>query len=288
MYGNASFVTSTSVTAAKDLARLRPPQAEGEERAGALGDRDALAVADLRAQPREVVLTRTATGDDAEQVLAFPRDREVEPDPAAGRERRRVDERADRSVDPVREHPLEERERARPLDVELRERGDVEQRDVGARREVLGALDRRPELRGPGVAPAPRGVRGHQAGVGLEPLRAFPSRAGDELRAELGVPRVERGQTELAGSGHLLARMDDVVDLAVLLLPALEDVRRRRWHTGRSGSRRPRRGRTRVRRAPSTPPPAAPYRRRGSPTRPRRPRSRAPWRTRRRSNRRPA
>ena len=139
MYGNASSLTSTSVTAAQHVARARTPEAEREQRARALGDRDALAFAELGAEPREVVLPAPAAGDDAEQLLPLARDRQVEPDPAARRERRGVDERADGPVDPVREHALEVRERVRTLHVELRERGDVEQRHAargsrGARR----------------------------------------------------------------------------------------------------------------------------------------------------------
>ena len=38
---------------------------------------------------------------------------------------------------------------------------------------------------------------------------------------------VERREPELARARHLLARMDDVVDLAILLLPAFEHERRR-------------------------------------------------------------
>ena len=67
----------------QDVARTRSPQPEREQRAGALGDRHALAVADLRAQPREVVLPAAAARHDAEQLLVLADHGEVQPDPAA-------------------------------------------------------------------------------------------------------------------------------------------------------------------------------------------------------------
>ena len=69
---------------------------------------------------------------------------------------------------------------------------------------------------------------GQQRAVRLEPLRTFPSGAGEALRAERRVPLVERRQPELPRRGHLLERVQDVVDLAVLLRAASPHVRRRR------------------------------------------------------------
>ena len=72
----------------------------------------------------------------------------------------------------------------------------------------------------------PVGAR-EQRAVRLEPLRAFPSRAGEALRAERRVTAEERRQPELSWRGHLLQRMQDVVDLAVLLRASDLHVRRR-------------------------------------------------------------
>ena len=112
-YGNASFDTSASVTAAEHVARPRTPQPEREQRAGPLGDRHALAVADLRAHPRQVVLARAAARHDPEELLVLARHGQVAPDPARRREHGRVDDRADGPVDPVGADPLEVRERVR-------------------------------------------------------------------------------------------------------------------------------------------------------------------------------
>ena len=240
------------------------------------------AVAELRAEPRDIVRSRATAGNEAEQVLPLARDRQVETDPAPRRQRGRVDERTDRPVDPVGEDALEEREGVRSLDVELREGRDVEQGDAAPSGQVLSALDRRPQLRRPLVAPEPACVGGNERPVCLEPLWTLPPRADDELRAELLVPCEERRQPKLPRTSRLLARMDDVVDLAVLLLPPLEHVGR-----GRSGSRPPRQGRTRARRSPPTPRPVARNHRRASPTPPRTPRRRERLRTRRPRTRRP-
>ena len=228
MYGNASLPRSASVTAPRISRALGPqrPSAKSEPVRSVMRTRSS--VPDLPPHPGEIVLPAPAARHHAEQLLALAGDRQVTPDPATSREHRRVDDRAHRAVDPVRADPLEVRERVGPLDVELRERRQVEQRRVRTRREVLGAFDRRPELRGPTVPARPRSVGGHESGVRLEPLGALPPRTGDELGAELAVPLVEGREPELPRAGHLLARMEDVVHLPVLLLPALEHVGRRR------------------------------------------------------------
>ena len=85
----------------EDRPRVRPPQAEREQRPRPLGDRDALAVAEVPPEPGEVVLAAPAAGHHAEQLVVLARDREVEADAAARRERRRVDDRPEGPVDPV-------------------------------------------------------------------------------------------------------------------------------------------------------------------------------------------
>ena len=209
------------------VARPRTPQPEAEQRAGALGDRHALAVADLRAQPGQVVLTRAAARHDPEQLLVLARHGQVAADPARRREHGRVHDRADRPVDPVGADALEIRERIRSRHVELRERRDVEERDALARGQVLGADGGRPVHGRPTLAALPVGA-GEQLAVRLEPLRTLPTRAGEALRAERRVPLEERGQPKLARRRHLLERVQDVVDLAVLLRAARLHVRRRR------------------------------------------------------------
>ncbi len=73
----------------------------------------------------------------------------------------------------------------------------------------------------------PRRVVGHERVVRAEPLRPLPSGGREELRAEVRVPPVERREPQVARRRHLLERMQDVVDLAVLLRPRAQHVRRR-------------------------------------------------------------
>ncbi len=56
-----------------------------------------------------------------------------------------------------------------------------------------------------------------QAGVALVPLRAFPADAFEEVPAEFLERRVIRSQAHVARMLHLLHRVDDVVNFAVLL-----------------------------------------------------------------------
>ena len=175
----------------EDLARARAPQPEAEPVIGHVRDRHALVVPELPPEPREVVHARTTAGHDHERLLVGAGDGQVATDPAGRREHRRVDHRAGTAVDPVRADPLEEREGVRSLDVELHVRGQVEERRALARREVLCADGRRPVLRGPAGARFPRGSA--QNLVRVEPLRALPPCAGEELGAELYVPLMERG-----------------------------------------------------------------------------------------------
>ena len=66
-----------------------------------------------------------------------------------------------------------------------------------------------------------------EAGVGLEPLRPLPARALEEDRAEVALRRPQRRPPQAAQLLVLLARMQRVVDLAVLLRAARPRVRAR-------------------------------------------------------------
>ena len=178
------------------------------------------------AQPRQVVGPAATARDHPEQLLVLADHREVEADPAAPGECRGVDDRAHGPLDPVREDTLEVRERVGPLDVELRERRDVEEGGVRAGGEVLGAHLWRPAARGPTCAPSPLVPHTtHPIAVRSEPLRALPPRTGEELGAEGLVAGEERGEPEVARLRRLLERVDDVVYLAILLRAALAHVR---------------------------------------------------------------
>src|SRR6185312_10951585 len=88
---------------------------------------------------------------------------------------------------------------ARPADLDLRERRDVEQADALAAREVLGDRDRRPLARRP-LRRRPVAAVGTEArGVGLVPLRALPPGALEEPRPEARLALVERRAPQAAG-----------------------------------------------------------------------------------------
>ena len=67
-----------------------------------------------------------ASGDDAEDVVREPHDREVGLEPTARREQRRVDHAADGNIDVAQRDPLQTRERARARDLEDAERRQIE------------------------------------------------------------------------------------------------------------------------------------------------------------------
>ena len=152
---------------------------------------------------------------------AGARDRQVAHDPAA----RRAASRCRRSCPTGRSTSLaarrcEEGERARAADLDLGERREVEQARPargrrGARPATIGDQSRA------GQSCARQHVAGSSSRVGLEPLRALPAGALEEVRAEL---ELARRTAASARSGRdllaLLARVHDVVDLAVLLRAA--------------------------------------------------------------------
>ena len=93
------------------------------------------------------------------------------------------------------------------------------------------------------VARAPRARRRTSARVRLEPLRALPPGAGDELGAELLVALVERRQPEPARARHLLAAGGGCRTPRGTAACRVRARTAASSGTGRSGSRRPRPGR---------------------------------------------
>ena len=212
---------------ADEVARQRAPDAQAAQRRRQVGEDDRAVVGQVAAHPRDVVAPDGAAGDDPEAVLAEARDRQVAHDPAARREHRRVDDDARRLVDVVGRQALQEGQRPGSLDLDLGERREVEDARPLAAGAVLGLHDRRPEARRPLVVGQDL-VAGQQLAVGLVPLRALPAGALEELRAEALLALVERRRAQPAGLLVLLARVQDVVDLAIALRAAQAHVARAR------------------------------------------------------------
>ena len=90
---------------------------------------------------------------------------------------------------------------------------------------MLGRDRRRPFLCGPAAAVCAGYLeRVEQLQVGVVPLGALPACVFEEDGVQLLLADKEGRQPQVAGVGHLLARVDDVVDLAVLLRGAGADV----------------------------------------------------------------
>ena len=147
-------------------------------------------------------------GDDPERLLADPGDGQIGLDAAALVEQLRVDGRADRLVDVVGAEPIEGIRRSRARDVELRERGLVEEPRGVARRDALGADRRRPVAARPAVGPIAPGARG---GVRVEPVDPLPAGLLAEAGIEGGEAVVGRRQPQRPAGRPLLAGIDDVV-----------------------------------------------------------------------------
>ena len=171
-------------------------------------------------QARSWVPERGA-GDDPEAILLELRDREVALDPAAAVEHLRVGDLARAADDAVVAQPLEQRRRARPADLELGERGLVEERGGLSRGRMLGADGGRPVLPRP-AARAQRLVAAR--GVRLVPVHPFPAGLLAEGGAVLPVPVVDRGDAQRPPRLALVARVLDVVVGLVDLARALERV----------------------------------------------------------------
>ena len=97
---------------------------------------------EVLSDPLAIVVPECGPGDDREELLVEPGNREVALDPAAAVEHLRVGDLTDAAGDPVVAEALEQLRRAGALDLQLRERALVEEADALAGAAVLGA-DRR-------------------------------------------------------------------------------------------------------------------------------------------------
>ena len=187
------------------------------------------AAGQVGADPGEVVVAERGAGDDREALLLQPRDGEVALDPAAPVEHLRVGDLPDLARDAVVAQPLEELRRARPADLELGERGLVEQRRGLAAGAVLGADRRRPVHARP-AARAQRLVARRL--VGGVPVDALPAGLLAEHRAVALVPRVGGRHAQRPAGLALVARVLDVV------VGLVDLARARRACSAASGSAR--------------------------------------------------
>ena len=137
----------------EDVARPGAPQGEAGVTRGDVLDPDGVAVGDVGADPRLVVVAEGGAGHQPEALLVQARHREVALHAAAGVEELGVGDRAGVAGHAVGTQPLEELRRAGAAHVELGERGLVEQRGVLPARPVLGADGGRPQLARPPVGP---------------------------------------------------------------------------------------------------------------------------------------
>jgi hypothetical protein len=202
---------------------VRPPQADAACATRDVADSHA-AVA--RRLTLEEVQIERAVRTDLEAIRGEPRDRQVAPDPAALIEQQAVDDGADRPVDAVRREVVEVRGRPVALDGDPLERRDVVERDAVAGCARFGAHDRVPVPRCPRV-PSRDVVPPEQGLVHPIPVRPFPPTALQEVRPELAFALVERRGPQRPRLLHRLERMDDVVDLDVVLDAPVMDERRR-------------------------------------------------------------
>ena len=160
-------------------------------------------------------------GDDLEQLLLHPRDREVALDPTPAIEHLRVGDRPHLPGDVVVAQSLEQLGGAGPGNLELGERGLVEQPRSLARGQRLGADRRRPVPAGP--PPGPQ-VLGPRRGIALIPVHPLPAGLLPENRAVLAVPGVHAGGPQRTAGLALMARVADVVVGLVDLLGPGERV----------------------------------------------------------------
>ena len=204
--------------AGQHVTRPWPPQPEGAEGGGQVGQGNRAVRRQMRANPVQVVQAHGTAGYNQEAVLGQSRDGEVALDAAALREHRRVGDGADGPVHLVGRKTLQRRQRARSGELELGERRQVEQRGTFARGRVLGRYSRGPLLGGPSLAGcSARAERVQQRLVRGVPLGPLPAGGLEEDCAQPLLPREERRHANVARAGGLLARVDDVVDLAILL-----------------------------------------------------------------------
>ena len=154
------------------------------------------------------MLAEGGAGHDAEAVLGDAGDREVALDAAARVEHLRVGDGADGPRDAVVAHPLQELGRPVAADLELGERGEVEERRGLAAGTVLLADGGRPQLARPAARPQ-RLVTERR--VGLEPVGPLPAGLLAERGAQLLELRVGGGEPQRPSGLPLVARVLDVV-----------------------------------------------------------------------------
>ena len=209
------------VSGREHVAGARPPQAEARVARGDVLDCDRAVLRRVLADPGEVVPPERRAGDDAEAILRQPRHGEVALDPAPRVQHLRVGDRADLAGDVVVAEPLEQIRRALAGDLDLGERGLVEERSRLAAGAVLDADRRRPELARPPARAQPllaaRRVR-------LEPVRALPAGLLAERRTELLQARIGRREAQRPARLALVPRVLDVVVRGVDLGRAGERV----------------------------------------------------------------
>src|SRR5215218_3333923 len=138
----------------------------------------------------------------------------------------RVRHLARRTVDLARGEMLQELHRARPRDLGAFERRHVVEGDTLAGGAGLGGCYLGPVPPGPLTTSETIVLAVEQLLVRLEPLRAFPPRCFEEIRAQILLPRIVRAGTQRAWLFHRLLGVDDVVDLAEGLRGAGQNVGR--------------------------------------------------------------
>ena len=162
----------------------------------------------MAAHPLAVVVAEGGAGDDREELLAQPGDGEVALDAAASVQHLGVGDPAGLARDPVVAEAFEEGGRPGSLDLQLRERGLVEDGHPLPGRSVLGPDRRRPVL----ARPAPRPQRlVARRGVRLVPVDPLPARLLAEGRAVLAMPGVDRRDPQRPAGAALVVRIADVV-----------------------------------------------------------------------------
>ncbi len=155
----------------------RPHQGE---RAKVFGDVPQLGIEttpDMIADPGAVMGAKSRAGHDIEEILLEAGDGEIALDPAFAVQELGIGQSPGRTGDVVRRDPVQRRHRVPAGQLELRERGLIEQADRLAHQPVLFAHRLEP------VRPAHRGHILRRHAIGREPVRPLPAELGAEHRA---------------------------------------------------------------------------------------------------------
>src|SRR5579859_3782676 len=174
-----------------DGPRMWSPDADHRQILRGLADIDGrIALPHLQAEPSEIAVHVAGAGDDAKSLRLDSGDGHVRRHAAVPLQQLRVDDAAHGAVDRVARRPLEERQGARPPDLDRSERAHVDDARPLAERPML--LRQQVEPRRPGPAEtALVGARAAPWAPGLEVLRPFPAVLGTEDGAEILQPRVQ-------------------------------------------------------------------------------------------------